>query len=65
MNAELDLVETKGLLPVCSWCKKVRDHQGVWRPPDRWVADRFQGKLTHGICPVCRQKLCLSEFFGD
>jgi hypothetical protein len=65
MNAELDLAEMTGLLPVCSWCKKVRDHRGVWRLAERLVDERFQGKLTHGICPACRQKLYLSEFCGN
>ena len=51
----LEKVKTPdGLLPVCAWCKRVRDDQGVWIEID--VRLRSEAELTHGICPECLAK---------
>ncbi len=42
-----------GLLPICAWCKKVRDDQGYWSQIETFVRDRTQADFTHGICPEC------------
>jgi hypothetical protein len=47
----------EGLLPICAWCKKIRDDRGRWTPLETFVAERTQAKLTHGICPGCERKL--------
>lgn len=45
----------QGLLPVCAWCRKVRDDQGLWTGVEAYL--QGQGaKLTHGICPDCQAK---------
>jgi GAF domain-containing protein len=50
----------KGLLPVCAWCKKVRDDQGYWEQVEAYIT-KFTGVDTTGcICPECLQK-----YFGD
>jgi len=45
-----------GLLPVCSWCKKIRDGQGKWSELDVFVREHTDVEVTHGICPECRAK---------
>jgi len=51
----LEKVKTPdGLLPVCAWCKRVRDDQGVWIEVD--VRLRSEAEFTHGICPECLEK---------
>ena len=51
----LEKVKTPdGLLPVCAWCKRVRDEQGVWIEVD--VRLRSEAEFTHGICPECQEK---------
>ncbi len=40
-----------GLIPVCAWCKKVRDERGEWREAALPVLGAEN--LTHGICPQC------------
>lgn len=44
-----------GLLPVCSWCKKVRDDRGYWEQLEHYVASHSDASFTHGICPDCRK----------
>lgn len=43
------------LLPICSFCKKVRDAQGDWHELEDFLADR-QMDVTHGVCPSCREE---------
>jgi len=42
----------KGLLPVCSYCKKVRYSDGSWHGIERFITDK-SSEFTHGICPEC------------
>ena len=44
-----------GLIPICAWCKKVRDDAGYWRSVEQYVSDRTTATFTHGICPDCKQ----------
>jgi methyl-accepting chemotaxis protein len=45
-----------GLLPICAWCKKVRDDQNYWQEVECYVASHSEARFTHGICPVCMDK---------
>ena len=45
----------QGLLPVCAWCRKVRDDQGLWQGVEAYLQGHGT-RLTHGICPECRAK---------
>jgi ligand-binding sensor domain-containing protein len=42
-----------GLLPICAWCRKVRDDTGYWSQIETYVKDHSQADFTHGICPDC------------
>lgn len=42
-----------GLLPICAWCKKVRDDEGYWREVESYIHDRTNVDFSHGICPEC------------
>jgi DNA-binding response OmpR family regulator len=45
-----------GMLPICSWCKKVRDDQNYWQDVESYVASHTETQFTHGICPPCLEK---------
>lgn len=45
------------LLPICAWCKRVRDDQGYWRSVESYLKERTGTEFTHGICPECREKV--------
>ena len=50
----LDRVKTlAGLLPVCAWCKNVRNDQGYWQRIEEYLSEHTDAKLTHGLCPTC------------
>lgn len=56
LRRALDEVHSlQGLLPVCAWCRKVRDDQGLWTGVEAYL--QGQGaRLTHGICPECQAR---------
>jgi hypothetical protein len=51
-------IETlSGLLPLCAWCKKVRDDRGYWEKMENYVAAHSSASFTHGVCPDCQKKM--------
>jgi sigma-B regulation protein RsbU (phosphoserine phosphatase) len=61
---ELALANVKllqGLLPICCYCKKIRDDKNYWQQVDTYVADHSEAQFTHGICPDCRDKIVKPE----
>ena len=47
----------QGLLPICSYCKKVRNETNYWEQVDSYLASHSDLKLTHGICPQCLERV--------
>jgi phosphoserine phosphatase RsbU/P len=45
--------QLQGLLPICTYCKKVRDDQNYWQQVESFVADRSAIHFSHCICPDC------------
>ena len=43
----------QGLLPICSYCKKIRDDQNYWQQVERYVETRTGVLFSHSICPEC------------
>jgi CheY-like chemotaxis protein len=42
-----------GLLPICAWCKNVRDDDGYWRKVEQFVESHSRAKFSHSVCPDC------------
>jgi hypothetical protein len=55
-RAEDDLKVLHGLLPICSYCKKIRDIHGYWEQIERYIAARSEADFSHGMCPDCGEK---------
>ncbi|HTA95495.1 MAG TPA: PAS domain S-box protein, partial [Verrucomicrobiae bacterium] len=49
-----------GLIPICAWCKNIRNDKGYWQNVEQYVRSRADVTFTHGICPDCTAK-----FHGD
>jgi sigma-B regulation protein RsbU (phosphoserine phosphatase) len=47
----------QGLLPICSYCKKVRNEANYWEQVDSYLVSHSGVKITHGICPNCLEKM--------
>ena len=46
----------RGLIPICGYCKKIRDDRGYWSQVESFVAKHSEAKFSHGICPPCFDK---------
>ncbi len=51
----------QGLLPICSWCKKIRDDHNYWQQVDEYISAHADVQFTHGICPDCVEKVIKPE----
>ena len=59
----LNRVKTlRGLLPICSNCKKIRDDKGYWNQIEEYIKEYSDAEFSHGICPECTKKL-YPEFY--
>jgi PAS domain S-box-containing protein len=54
----------RGLLPICSSCKKIRDDDGYWHQVEVYIRDHSDVDFSHGICPGCVKTL-YPELFSD
>jgi ligand-binding sensor domain-containing protein len=52
-----EVQQLTGLLPICAWCKKIRDDSGYWNQIESYVRERSQAEFTHAICPDCAARM--------
>jgi PAS domain S-box-containing protein len=45
-----------GLIPICAWCKRIRNDHGYWEQLELYLKEHSQAKFTHGMCPDCLVK---------
>ena len=53
--------QLQGLLPICSYCKKIRDDQDYWHNVDRYIATKTEVHFSHGICPTCYEEIIVPQ----
>jgi PAS domain S-box-containing protein len=46
----------RGFLPICSYCKKIRDDKGYWSQIESYIHKHSDAEFSHGICPECAKK---------
>jgi hypothetical protein len=56
-NALSEIKVLRGILPICSNCKKIRNDEGFWEQVDEYVSDHSEADFTHSMCPDCIQTL--------
>lgn len=58
LQVALEKVKTlSGLLPICAFCKKIRDDSGYWNRIETYIKKHSHADFTHGICPDCEKRL--------
>ncbi len=45
------------IVPICAWCKSIRDDEGYWQSVEQYLASNSLVELTHGMCPNCEEEL--------
>ena len=46
----------EGILPMCAYCRRIRDEKGSYSGIEEYVSDRTSARFSHGVCPECAQK---------
>ena len=60
LQEALSTIKTlSGLLPICAWCKNVRDDSGYWMRVEQFVEAHSQATFSHSVCPECA-----TRYFG-
>lgn len=53
--------QLQGLLPICSYCKKVRNDQNYWQQVETYVSEHSGARFSHSICPNCYEAIVRPE----
>ncbi|HEY7170267.1 MAG TPA: response regulator transcription factor [Vicinamibacterales bacterium] len=46
-----------GLLPICSYCKRIRGDDQYWQQVEKYIGDHSEAQFSHGICPSCYEEV--------
>jgi integral membrane sensor domain MASE1 len=52
-QALAEIKTLRGFIPICAWCKKVRDDAGFWQNLEDYLRHHTEAEISHGICPIC------------
>ncbi len=55
-DALKNIKQLQGIIPICAWCKKVRDGEKYWQNVEDYITSHSNSDFTHGICPDCLEK---------
>lgn len=50
---ENEIQMLRGILPICSFCKRIRNQDGNWEVLEQYISGRSEAKFSHGVCPDC------------
>jgi len=63
LQKALDEIKTlRGIIPICSHCKQLRDDAGIWKRIEEYIHEHSEARFSHGVCPQCMEKY-YSEVF--
>jgi DNA-binding response OmpR family regulator len=57
--AQIEILQ--GILPICSYCKKVRDDQNYWQQVESYISAHTEARFSHCICPDCYKEIVEPE----
>ena len=52
-NLENQIKQLKGIIPICSYCKKIRNDEASWQQLETYISEHSEALFSHGICPTC------------
>lgn len=53
--------QLQGILPICSYCKNIRDDKNYWQQVEGYITEHSQAQFSHGICPDCYERVVLPQ----
>ena len=61
-TALAEVRELQRILPICMYCKKIRDDKDYWQTVETYISDHTNTRFSHGICPGCYDRIVEPEF---
>ncbi|MDC7220301.1 MAG: hypothetical protein PQJ59_10190 [Spirochaetales bacterium] len=55
-RADNEIKQLRGIIPICSYCKNIRDDEGYWEKVEEYLSRHSEAQFSHGICPDCAAK---------
>lgn len=56
MEAQSQIKVLSGIIPICAFCKGIRDDEGYWNKLEEFVTEHSEALFSHGICPKCMKE---------
>jgi DNA-binding response OmpR family regulator len=57
LRQALDQIKTlSGIIPICMFCKKIRNDQEIWQQLENYIAEHSEADFSHGLCPECAEE---------
>lgn len=53
--------QLQGLLPICAYCKRIRDDRNYWNQVETYIGEHTDVQFSHGICPSCLERVIREE----
>lgn len=57
LGLQREVRQLEGLLPICSYCKKIRDEKEHWSQVEEYVSRKTEAQFSHGVCPECYERV--------
>ena len=51
-----EIKKMTGILPICSYCKQIRNDEGYWQQVEEYISEHSEAMFSHGVCPACYNK---------
>ncbi len=64
LEARTEVHALKGLIPICSHCKRIRDDEGYWESVESYITDRSDAHFSHSICAECGPRVYGRDWDG-
>lgn len=61
-NALAEIKTLRGILPLCSFCKKIKNDKGNWEQVDTYIEKHSEANISHSLCPECLKKHYPKEY---
>jgi len=63
-TALAEVKELRSILPICMYCKSIRDDENYWHSVESYISQQTQTEFSHSICPACHEKV-RDSWLGD
>ena len=63
-TASAELKTLREFLPICSYCKSIRDDEDYWHSLEAYISTHTNTQFSHGVCPTCFERVMKNQFPG-